>query len=155
MTEFITNGLRPHAAYASLRRLAHLWLLVLFGISFSSASYSADPVCARVKIEIKQELTLERQAFDATMKINNGLDTTSLDNVSVNVTFKDEAGNSVKATSDPNDTSASFYIRIDSMSGISDVSGNGKVAPATTAEIHWLIIPAPVRAPSMNAKQEH
>lgn len=140
MTEFVISRLRPNAA---LRRIARLWLLALFGLLLSPLAHSADPVCARVKIEIKQELTLERQAFDATMKINNGLDTTSLDNVSVNVTFKDEAGNAVKATSDPNDLSAAFYIRIDSMSGISDVAGNGKVAPATTAEIHWLIIPAP------------
>lgn len=143
MTHFIIHSPRRIAAFTALRRFIGLWLTALFLFSVSFASYSADPVCARVKIEIKQELTLERQAFDATMKINNGLDTTSLDNVSVNVTFKDEAGNTVKATSDPNDLTATFYIRIDSMSGISDVSGNGRVAPATTAEIHWLIIPAP------------
>ena len=35
----------------------------------------AEAVCAQVKIEIQQELTLERQAFDAMMRINNGLDT--------------------------------------------------------------------------------
>ncbi len=35
-----------------------------------------------------------------------------------------------------------FYIQIDSMDKIDDVSGNGTVAPGTTAEIHWLIIPA-------------
>ena len=62
-------------------RLAALTLALLSAF-FPGLAYSADSVCARVKIEIKQELTLERQAFDATMKINNGLDTTSLDNVS-------------------------------------------------------------------------
>jgi len=141
MTRMIFDSAR--GVLALFRRLIAFGLAGLIVLLFSGAAYSADPVCARVKIEIKQELTLERQAFDATMKINNGLDTTSLDNVSVNVSFKDEAGNTVKATSDPSDTSALFYIRVDSMSGISDVSGLGKVAPATTAEIHWLIIPAP------------
>ena len=56
-------------------------------------SFAVDTICAKVKIEIKQELTMERQGFDAMMKINNGLTTTSLDSVSVNVNFKDEAGN--------------------------------------------------------------
>ena len=139
----LTKHLRPTAADAPLRRPAILWLLAFLTLFLSPATHAQEPVCARVKIEIKQELTLERQAFDATMRINNGLDTTSLDNVSVNVTFKDEQGNSVKATSDPNDTSASFFIRIDTLDGITDVNGNGRVAPASTAEIHWLIIPAP------------
>jgi len=77
------------------------------------------------------------------MKITNGLDTTSLENVDISVNFKNEAGNAIRATSDPNDTTASFLIRVNTMDGINDVSGNGSVAPATIAEIHWLIIPAP------------
>jgi L-fucose isomerase-like protein len=108
-----------------------------------TASYAVDTLCAKVKIEITQELTMERQGFDAMMKINNGLTTTSLQNVNVNVIFKDEAGNAIRATSDPNDTTAAFFIRIDTMTGIDNVTGTGVVAPATTAEIHWLIIPAP------------
>jgi len=106
-------------------------------------TYAADTECAKVKIEIQQELTMERQGFDAMMKITNGLTTTSLDNVSINVNFTDEAGNSVRATSDTADTTAAFFIRIDTLSGIANVSGTGTVAPGTTAEIHWLIIPAP------------
>jgi hypothetical protein len=104
---------------------------------------SAESVCAQVKIEIKQELTLERQAFDAHMRINNGLDTVALENIAVNVTFEDESGAAVLATSDSNNTEASFFIRLDSLEGIDDVSGSGKVAPASSADIHWLIIPAP------------
>ena len=105
-------------------------------------SFAVDTICAKVKIEITQELTMERQGFDAMMKINNGLTTTSLDGVNVNVNFKDEAGNAIRATSDPNDTTAAFFIRIDTMTGINNVTGTGVVAPSSTAEIHWLIIPA-------------
>jgi len=118
-------------------------LLFVSLICFPVIAQAEDSVCARVRIEISQELTLERQAFDAMMRINNGLDTLSIDNVNVDVTFADEDGNPVLATSDPDNTSALFYIRIDSMEGISDVSGSGTVAPNTTAEIHWLIVPAP------------
>src|SRR4051812_28675720 len=67
------------------------WMHVMLSRALLSASLVAAPllaqaqetVCARVKIEIKQELTLERQAFDATMKINNTTDTGVIENVSV------------------------------------------------------------------------
>ncbi len=100
-------------------------------------------VCARVKIEIRQELTLERQAFDAHMSINNGLSHITLENVDVDVNFSDEEGNSVLASSDPDNTDAKFFIRLDSMENIDDVNGSGTVAPSSSADIHWLIIPAP------------
>jgi hypothetical protein len=48
-------------------------------LSFAGLS-QADTVCAQVKIEIQQELTLERQAFDAMMRISNGLDTLPIEN---------------------------------------------------------------------------
>jgi hypothetical protein len=122
------------------RKLA--WLLGATALLIAGP-LQADTICAKVKIEIVQKLTMERQAFDATMKITNGLTTNSLDNVNISVNFADEAGNSVKATSDPTDTTASFFIRIDTMTGINDVNGNGSIAASTAAEIHWLIIPAP------------
>jgi hypothetical protein len=109
----------------------------------SASSQAAESVCAQVKIEIKQELTLERQAFEAIMKITNGLDTSSLDNIDIDVQFKDQAGNAVIATSDPNNTSAKFFVKVDQMLNIDDANGAGHVGPTSTAEIHWLIVPAP------------
>ncbi len=111
--------------------------------AYSSLADAAESVCAVVKIEIQQELTLERQAFDAHMRINNGLETLSLENVDINVTFEDENGNAVLASSDPNNTDALFFIRVDQMDGIADISGAGTVAPASSADVHWIIIPAP------------
>ncbi|MGI9305344.1 MAG: Ig-like domain-containing protein, partial [Gammaproteobacteria bacterium] len=104
--------------------------------------HAQESVCAVVKIEIGQELTLERQAFDAHMKISNGLDDLPLENVSINVTFEDESGDSVLASSDPENKEASFFIRIDSLEGIGDTT-SGTVQPGSSAEVHWLIIPAP------------
>src|SRR6185295_15253697 len=66
----------------------------------------------------------------------------AIQNVGVNLTFRDQAGNGVVATSDPNNTSASFFVRIASLTGIGAIDGTGSVAPKTTGEIHWLIIPA-------------
>lgn len=119
-----------------------IWLMTLLALVWSPfAAASADAVCARVKIEIKQELTFERQGFDAVMKINNNLDTVSIDNVAVDVRFSDADGNGVLATSDPNNTTARFFIRVDRLDGIANVTGTGRVLPGTTGEIHWLIIP--------------
>jgi hypothetical protein len=107
-----------------------------------SAHAGEDSVCARVKIEIKQELALERQAFDAHMRITNGLSNISLQNVNISVNFLNEQRQPVIASSDPNHASALFFIRLSSMENITNVSGLGSVAAASTADIHWLIIPA-------------
>lgn len=66
-------------------------------------SYAVDTQCAKVKIEITQELTMERQGFDAMMKITNGLTTTSLETIdrgqttnnfgNLNITTNDELNN--------------------------------------------------------------
>ncbi len=101
-----------------------------------------ESICATVKIEIRQEMTLERQAFDAHMRINNNLSMITLENVDIAVNFSDEDGNPVLASSDSNNTDALFFIRIDSMENIDDVNGLGVVQPEMSADIHWLIIPA-------------
>ena len=119
--------------------------LIWFSLAFLylTALAADDSVCARVKLEIKQELTLERQAFDAHMRITNGLSHITLEDVDVDVSFSDEEGNSVLASSDPDNTDALFFIRLDSIENIDNVAGTGSVEPSSTADIHWLIIPAP------------
>ena len=130
-------------AYFFDRRIALYFTLLIGLVAMNPAvSFAVDSVCARVKIEINQELTLERQAFDAHLRINNGLSHITLEDVRVDVIFTDADGNTVSASSDPDDTGALFYIRLDSMENIDDVHGNGTVLPLTTADIHWLIIPS-------------
>lgn len=124
-----------------IKQLMAGWVLLL-AFFILPVSVMAD-VCATVKIEIRQELTLERQAFDAHMRINNALTHITLENINIEVLFTDENGDAVLATSDPNNTDALFFIRTDSMENIDDVSGSGQVAPASSADIHWLIIPSP------------
>jgi PKD repeat protein len=105
-------------------------------------SQASEVICTQVKIEIQQEATFARQAFDAHMRINNGLTTIALQDIKIDVLFTDEAGASVRGSSDPNDLDAFFFVRLDTMDNINDVNGNGSVAPATSADIHWLIIPS-------------
>lgn len=134
------GGLKPFLTAFCILLFATLLATVPPGISAHAAD---DSVCARVKIEIKQELALERQAFDAHMRITNGLSNINLQNVNIAVNFLDEQRRPVLASSDPNHTSALFFIRQPSMENIGNVSGSGTVAAASTADIHWLIIPAP------------
>lgn len=115
--------------------------LVLFP-SVRPAAAEVDTVCAQVKIEVKQELTLERQAFDAHMRINNGLSHISLENIDIKVSFTDEDGTPVPASSDPDNSEALFFIRRESMENLDAEDGSGSIGPATSADIHWLIIPA-------------
>ena len=124
-------------------RIALYFALFIGLVAMNPAvSFAIDSVCARVKIEIKQELTLERQAFDAHLRVNNGLSHITLEDVRVDVIFTDADGNTVSASSDPEDTGALFYIRLDSVENIDEVNGNGTVLPSTAADIHWLIIPS-------------
>ena len=100
-------------------------------------------LCAEIRMEIPQTLTLERQAFDAHMRINNEFEHISLEDIDVTVSFTDDDENIIIFTSDPNNTNALFFMVVESMDNISDVSGSGVVQPSTSADIHWLIIPAP------------
>ena len=124
-----------------MKRLGLLVLIILLQIT--SFQLSAQTVCAIVKIEIRQELSFERQAFDAKMVISNGLDILSLENLDIDVLFEDIDGNPVLASSDPDNTNALFFIRIDTMTGVNNINGSGVINAGEVAEINWLIIPAP------------
>ena len=127
--------------------VSFFWFILIFFFlifPFSNNGFAQeDSICARVKIEIKQELTLERQAFEAHMRINNGLTHTALETIEVNVWFTDADGETVLASSDPDNTEALFFIRVDRMNNIDNISGSGSVPADSSSDIYWLIIPAP------------
>jgi hypothetical protein len=109
-----------------------LFLSALF-IILSPPRVYAEDVCAVVKIEILQELTFERQAFDARMKITNGT-SASLESIRVDVWITDDEGDN---------KTAQFFISDPESDGlIGDPDGTGVIPGETAAEIHWLIIPS-------------
>lgn len=128
----------------SSRIILRLVIFILVFLPFLNVFAAENSLCASVKIEIKQELTLERQAFDANMKINNGFPNLTLENISIQAKFQDKDGNSVIAASNPENTNALFFISLSSITGVTnnDINGAGTILPSTTADIHWLIIPA-------------
>ena len=113
-------------------------------LSFSSPAqvYAQAAVCAEVKIEIPQQLSMERQAFVARLGINNEVDL-PISNFGVLLEFKDDQGNIVLASSDPQNTTAKFFFRLDESNNLTGgVSGAGTVAANTSAFVTWLIVPA-------------
>lgn len=109
-------------------------IFVLLIASWSFPVAAQETVCARVKIEIKQELTFERQAFDAEMRITNTLPSTALDRVHVDVWVTDEAGQPVTITTEPNNLSAAFFLRQTRTESIANTDGTGQVAASTTVD---------------------
>jgi hypothetical protein len=67
-------------------------------------AHAPNAVCAAVKI--KQKLSVERQAFDAVMRINNGLQTNAMQNAST--------GHAVVANSDSSNICASSFLSVGS-----------------------------------------
>ena len=101
-----------------------LWWLLVATTSLLVAPVlrAQEADCAEVKIVIEQKLSLERQAFDAHMIIRNGLDG-QLTNVKVELFYQDQNQQPVVATSDPNAVGATFFQRIDTMTGINSLDG--------------------------------
>src|SRR4051812_8190199 len=83
-------------------------MMFLFGLGRAVAQES---VCARVVIQIEQELTLEREGFEARLGITNGLPT-ALENIQVTLNFSDADGNVVTAaTNEVPNANGKFYYR--------------------------------------------
>lgn len=93
----------------------------------------AATLCAEVKLEILQEATLEREAFDARLVVNNNLPDKPLTSLRVQVVVKDAAG-------EPAD--ANFFIKLASMTNTNAIDGSGVIQSSSSAEIRWLMIPA-------------
>jgi uncharacterized protein (TIGR02597 family) len=126
--------------------------LVIF-ISQPQLFASSEGVCARVKIEIEQELTLERQAFEARLTVNNGLPATSLTDFQVELVFqdKDRQTHANMATINPSankDTFNFFYRMADGMAAAGGILGaDGKtekivINQGSSKKLEWLIIPS-------------
>jgi beta propeller repeat protein len=106
--------------------------LVLMAFVGQTAAEAAA-VCARVKIEISQELALERVAFDARLVVTNDLVDQSLDNFNVTLQVADETGA---------EAGQLFFIKVLSLDKISAVDGTASIPANVAAEVHWMLIPS-------------
>ena len=114
-------------------------MIALFVVT--QAPVKAQTLCAKAQLQLDQQIAIERQGFVATMTVNDGLPV-DLDSVAVNINFTDAQGNPVTATSDPTNTTASFYIALQSVTpNVTPLAVPSTVPTGTTTTLSWLIIP--------------
>lgn len=96
-------------------------------------------VCSRVKIEILQELSLERIGFLATLEVTNNDGVDSVTDFSAALTFTDPSD----GDGEENNAADWFFIRAPEMESINNINGQGIIAPTQKAVVRWFIIPKP------------
>ena len=94
-------------------------------------------VCAAVQLQINQQATIVRSAFQASFTLDNQKPADTLQNISVNLVVHDMSGNNV---------SNLFYISAPSLSGLTAVDGTGTLAPDSSGTAGWTIIPTDAAA---------
>lgn len=94
-------------------------------------------VCARVRLRLDQTAIQTRDAFKATLELNNGSEGTLTD-IQVEVFVKDADGN---------DASDRFGFRAPTISGLSAVDGTGTLSPQSDGSVSWVLIPTVDAAP--------
>ncbi|MFH1724773.1 MAG: fibronectin type III domain-containing protein [Elusimicrobiota bacterium] len=120
---------RPLTRKAGRLLAASLACLALAGLAYAQMS----SVCAIVKFEILQKVTLERLGFDARLEMTNNLTSTSLSDLSISVFIEDMAGNPKGDL---------FFVKVSQLAGTNALDGSGVVQAGSTADIHWLIVPS-------------
>lgn len=96
-----------------------------------------DGVCARVRIRIDQDAVIARDAFKATLEIENN-SATPLEFITVDLLIFNEQGQ---------DSTGLFALPAPTLSGLAGVNGEGPVPPGTTGRAAWNIIPTSEAAP--------
>ncbi len=101
-------------------------------------SEGSGGTCAKVKLRLDQEAVMSRDAFKATLEIDNR-EGRPLENLYVTLGVLDSAGN---------DASALFSIRAPELSGVSGTNGNGSLADDQIGQITWTLVPTVDAAPT-------
>ena len=97
-----------------------------------------DAICARVRIQLSQDVVIARNAFKGTLVITNAPENVPLENLSVTLNITE--GNNLSANN-------LFGINPPELSGVGDVNGGGVIQPGTTASASWLLVPTRDAAP--------
>ncbi len=98
-----------------------------------------EAVCASVKIQISQRLTMTREAFEGTLDIFNGHPTDAMDSLSVNLLITDENG--VPAN-------GHFEIQTKQLTNIANITGTGIINAQEHGIAKFIFIPELTAAPT-------
>ena len=103
------------------------------------AAQSDLGICATAHLQINQQATVARSAFDASLELDNQEPSDSLQNVSINLDIHDLAGN---------DVTNMFFISSPTLTGLSAVDGSGMLSADSNGTADWTIIPTNAAAAS-------
>ena len=96
-------------------------------------------ICSRVKIEILQELSMERIGFLATLEVTDNDAVDSITDFSASLTFTDPTdGDGAE-----NNAADRFFVRAPELENINKIDGSGIIAPTQKAVVRWFIVPKP------------
>ncbi|HET6406934.1 MAG TPA: putative Ig domain-containing protein, partial [Chthoniobacteraceae bacterium] len=88
-------------------------------------------VCAHVRLRLEQEAVMTRDAFDATLEVIND-SATPLENVFIDVSVRRRTGENATDL---------FAIRPPTLKDIGAIDGSGIVAPGTSGQVKWILVP--------------
>lgn len=118
--------------------LAMLGVMLLATPLRTLAQQQQQGLCAQIKMEIDQQLTMERIGFLATLQITDNDGTDPITGFAANLTFENRA---LSTNGVANDASSLFFVQPPTLQNISDVAGGGIISPGQTATVSWFIIP--------------
>ena len=127
----------------ALQRLLPGLLLLLSLVSAQAQTPQPAGTCARVEIQLSQSVAITRTAFRATLTIGNSPVNVPLQNLKVALDIRDSASNPA------NDK---FGISDPVLTGLSDVAGNGLIAPGAQGTAVWTLLPTRDAAPTADTK---
>ncbi len=118
-------------------RLIFLTLAALaLAAGSSQAAQQYDGLCSYVKIQILQEMTLERIGFLATLTVTNNEGDASITDFSAALTFEREGqGGQMEDASDL------FFVQPPKIEGVTAIDGTVIIPPGQTMKVEWFIIP--------------
>ena len=111
----------------------------------STYEHGESGVCAQIKLQLDQDAVLTRDAFSATLQLNNnGAD--GLQNIQVNLVVKNDSGQ---------DVTSLFGIQLPTLTGnLNAVDGSGTLQPDGTGSAQWILIPTLDAAPQAPANYQ-
>ncbi|PWU16996.1 MAG: hypothetical protein C5B50_12210 [Verrucomicrobia bacterium] len=94
--------------------------------------------CARVKLQLEQDAVITRDAFSATLIVDNGT-SDDLQMVGVDLKISDQNGT---------DQTSLFAVAPRTLTGIAAIDGTGTIVSGSSASMSWTIVPGLAAAPN-------
>lgn len=125
-----------------MNRMSAAILSLVALLAFARTTLGQDAICATVRLQLDQEVTISRTAFRAQLDVNNGTDFT-LENFFAQLEIKDEMGEVATQL---------WGIPEPELTGITSIAGDGLIPPLSSGSAVWTLIPSRDAAPTRETR---